>query len=244
MAEKWQKTSSPPPSGVMKPELRFRMNRMTRRRVSLGVGKETTAGRSEARFASRTSARTGVPRGRPRVPIDVSALSRSRSERTKSGSGKGRADSVDQPADPRIVGERGAVARRGREKVDVRTEPARVPPARDAHLAAGAAAAVRAGRPAAVVGTRRIARPRARSGIATAGGRRARAVPASVGRAAAVALGRVGALGAGRTRGSFVTAHVASDEAWRFGGVDTPAAFIHAFLSGMQRETRRRSPVS
>ena len=217
MAEKWQKTSSPPPSGVMKPELRFWMNRMTRRRVSLGVGKETTAGRSEARFASRTSARTGVPRGRPRVPIAVSALSRSSSERTKSGSGKGRADSVDQPADPRIViGERGAVARRGREKVDARTEPARVPPARDAHLSAGAAAAVRAGRPAAVVGTRRIARPRARSGIATAGGRRARAVPAPVGRGILpVALGRVSALGGGRAGGRFVTAHLSSDEARR-----------------------------
>jgi hypothetical protein len=189
------------------------------RESQLGVGKETTVGRSEARFASRTSARTGVPRGRRRVPIAVSALSRSRSERTKKRIGK-RARRFGRSAggsDPRvIIGERGAVARRGREKVDVRTEPTRVPPARDAHLAAGAAAAVRAGRPAAVVGTRRIARPRARSGIATAGGRRARAVPAPVGRGILpVALGRVSALGGGRAGGRFVTAHLSSDEARR-----------------------------
>ena len=195
--------------------MRLWMNRMTRERVS------SESERKRRWVARRPGSRRGRARG-PACPADAGAFrspsppSRARDlSGRKSGSGKGRANSVDQPADP-IRGERGAVARRGREKVDVRTEPTRVPPARDAHLAAGAAAAVRAGRPAAVVGTRRIARPRARSGIATAGGRRARAVPAPVGRGILpVALGRVSALGGGRAGGRFVTAHLSSDEARR-----------------------------
>ena len=178
----------------------------------------------DARFASTMHARTGVNRGRRRFPIALSRPARARDLSSESGGSEKGAPirSADQPADPRVIGERGGAVRERR--VDVRTEPARVPPARDAHLAAAAAAAVRAGRPAAVVGTRGIARPRARSGIATAGGRRARAVPAPVGRAAAVALGRVGALGGRRAGGGFVTAHLSSDEARRFGVVDSPIA--------------------
>lgn len=219
MAEKWQKTSSPPPSGVMKPELRLWMNRMTRERVS------SESERKRRWVARRRGSRRGRARG-PACPADAGAFrspsppSRARdlsSPKKRIGKRARRFGRSAGGSDPRvIIGERGAVARRGREKVDVRTEPTRVPPARDAHLAAGAAAAVRAGRPAAVVGTRRIARPRARSGIATAGGRRARAVPAPVGRGILpVALGRVSALGGGRAGGRFVTAHLSSDEARR-----------------------------
>ena len=191
--------------------MRLWMNRMTRERVS------SESERKRRWVARRPGSRRGRARG-PACPADAGAFrspsppsERSRSEMTKKRIGK-RARRFGRSAggsDPRVI-------IRGREKVDVRTEPTRVPPARDAHLAAGAAAAVRAGRPAAVVGTRRIARPRARSGIATAGGRRARAVPAPVGRGILpVALGRVSALGGGRAGGRFVTAHLSSDEARR-----------------------------
>jgi hypothetical protein len=100
MAEKWQKTSSPPPSGVMKPELRLWMNRMTRERVS----SETE--RKRRWVARRRGSRRGRARG-PACPADAGAFrspsppSRARDlSGRKSGSGKGRADSVDQPADP------------------------------------------------------------------------------------------------------------------------------------------------
>ena len=216
MAEKWQKTSSPPASGVMKPELRLWMNRMTRERVS------SESERKRRWVARRPGSRRGRARG-PACPADAGAFpspsppsERSRSELPEKADREKGAPIRSISRRIRSAGRDGRSRFRGREKVDVRTEPTRVPPARDAHLAAGAAAAVRAGRPAAVVGTRRIARPRARSGIATAGGRRARAVPAPVGRGILpVALGRVSALGGGRAGGRFVTAHLSSDEARR-----------------------------
>ena len=115
MAEKWQKTSSPPASGVMKPELRLWMNRMTRERVS------SESERKRRWVARRRGSRRGRARG-PACPADAGAFrspsppSRARDlSGRKSGSGKGRADSVDQPADP-IRGERRAVALPGTRK--------------------------------------------------------------------------------------------------------------------------------
>ena len=67
MAEKWQKTSSPPPSGVMKPELRLWMNRMTRERVS------SESERKRRWVARRRGSRRGRARG-PACPADAGAF--------------------------------------------------------------------------------------------------------------------------------------------------------------------------
>lgn len=67
MAEKWQKTSSPPASGVMKPELRLWMNRMTRERVS------SESERKRRWVAGRRGSRRGRARG-PACPADAGAF--------------------------------------------------------------------------------------------------------------------------------------------------------------------------
>ena len=67
MAEKWQKTSSPPASGVMKPELRLWMNRMTRERVS------SESERKRRWVARRRGSRRGRARG-PACPADAGAF--------------------------------------------------------------------------------------------------------------------------------------------------------------------------